>query len=220
MRMKLPTGNGSLNGWGAWACAALCAAGMLAGCDSPPKGSTGNRIDPYRTTESDRGSGRASIPAMLEFSDQVAAALAQELVDIDEIHNAPSKVVLELGSIDNKTRTPTTDFEQLRNRIRGQIFQSKLIRQHFMIVEGRQRMQAETERVNGPTQDLLQEGGGSETAKYDAKLTYVLQGDFFESNRNDRRQYYFEFKLTNLATRSVVFLKNFDLGQVGNRENR
>ena len=54
-------------------------------------------------------------------------------------------------------------------------------------------------------------GGG--TAQYDPKITYVLQGDFFESDRGERRQYYFEFKLTNLATREIVFNKHFDLAQ-------
>jgi len=197
---------------------ALVAAGLVFamwGCSSTPKGDTGGRIDPYRTTESDRRSSRASIPAMLEFGDTVSASLAQEISQIDAVAAADSKLVLELGSIENHTSTPTSDFEQLRNRIRGQLFRSKLIKDHFMIVEGRQRMQAERDRVVGDREgDLLQDGGGSRTvARYDPKLTYVLQGDFYESNRGARRQYYMEFKLTNLASREIVFQETFDLAQ-------
>jgi hypothetical protein len=187
------------------------------GCASAPEGSTGGRIDSYRTTDSDRNSSSASIPALLEYSDTVSQALAQEITSIPDIENAPTRCVLELGSIANKTSTPTGDFEQIRARIRGQIFQSKLIKGRFMIVEARDRMDSELNRVNGDSgqKDLLNEGtgGSAGTAKYDPKITYVLQGDFFESNRGDRRQYYFEFKLTNLATREIVFNKSFDLAQ-------
>lgn len=198
--------------WLALACAGL----MAVGCESVPRGESGGRIDPYRSTPSDRASGKASIPALLEFSDAVAAALAQDLADIDEIQAGSTKAVLELGSIANKTQTPTSDFEQIQARVRGQIFQSKLIRKHFILVEGRGRMNTELDRVNGGGGggDLLQEGtAGGGTARYDPRSTYVLQGDFFESNRGARRQYYFEFKLTNLASRVIVFQKSFDLGQ-------
>ena len=57
-------------------------------------------------------------------------------------------------------------------------------------------------------------GAAGTTARYDPELTYVLQGDFLEAGRGPRRQYYFDFKLTNVASRKIVFLKSFDLGQV------
>ena len=185
----------------------LCALTMSAaalGC-SKPIGDTGGRIDPYRTTHSDEHSSRASIPALLEFGDRTSESLAQQISDIDAVRNASGKLVLELGSIDNHTSTPTSDFEQLRNRIRGQLFESRLLRDRFLFVEGRQRMEAEQERVSGDN--------SAGVAKYDPAITYVLQGDFFESNRGDRRQYYMEFKLTNLASREIVFQETFDLAQ-------
>src|SRR4029079_19795333 len=69
---------------------------VLGACESTK---SGGRIDPYKTTESDRQSGKASIPSMLEFSDQVGESLAQEIGEIDEIQGLKEKVVLELGSI-------------------------------------------------------------------------------------------------------------------------
>jgi TolA-binding protein len=188
--------------------AVICAAALLTGCGAP-KGDTGGRIDPYSSTDSDRRSSRASIPAMLEFGDQVSAGLAQQISEIEAVQRSQDKLVLELGSIDNHTSTPTTDFEQLRNRIRGQIFRSRLIRDNFLIVEGRQRMEAERQRVSGDTAQQAAAG----TARYDPALTYVLQGDFYESVRGSRRQYYMEFKLTNLASREIVFQETFDLAQ-------
>ena len=186
----------------------ILAVGLAVGC--APEGNSGGRIDSYKSTESDAKSNGPSIPALLEFGDQTAAALAQDLMDIDEVRNAKTKLVLELGSILNQTSTPTSDFEQLRNRLRGQIFASKLLRNHFLIVESRQRMDAERERIVGDNQPGVQPSSD----RYDPSITYVLQGDFFESTRLDRRQYYFEFKLTNLQTRAIVFQKSFDLGQV------
>jgi hypothetical protein len=195
---------------------ALAAATLGLGACESTRGSSGGRIDPYTTTESDRKSGKASIPAMLEFSDQVGESLAQDISEIDEIQSLKEKVVLELGSILNKTNTPTSDFEQLRSRVRGKIFASKFLRKQFMIVESKARMDAEKDRVEGTGggKDLLQEGRGTAgTNNYNPNIVYLLQGDFFESTRGDRRQYYFEFKLTNLQTRQIVFMKSFDLGQ-------
>ena len=192
----------------------------LGACEST-RGSSGGRIDPYTTTESDRRSTKASIPSMLEFSDQVGESLAQEIADIDEIQGLKEKVVLELGSVLNKTNTPTSDFEQIRSRVRGKIFASKFLRKQFFIVESKARMDAEKERVEGTggSKDLLQEGRGSVgTNNYNPNIVYLLQGDFFESTRGSRRQYYFEFKLTNLQTRQIVFMKSFDLGQVTERD--
>ena len=51
------------------------------------------------------------------------------------------------------------------------------------------------------------------TARYKPEETYVLMGDFFESRRGSTRRYYFEFKLTHLASRELVFSESYDLAQ-------
>ncbi len=205
----------SVTGWAKTA--VLISALATLGCETSPAviGDSGGRIDPYRTTKADRRSDRASIPSLLEFCDQAAEDLAVQLADIPEIADAQYRQVLELGSIDNKTRTPTTDFMQIQRRLRSKLLKSRLIRDHFKVVESRQRMDRELSRVQGQEEDLLQEHTSPQgTAKYDAGMTYVLQGDFYESNRGNRRQYYLNFKLTNLRTREIVFDSDFDLGQV------
>jgi len=186
------------------------------GCQSTaePIGTRAGRIDPYQSTKADRRSRRASIPAMLAFSDQVAEDLAIQLADIPQIAEAQQRQILELGSIDNKTRTPTTDFMQIQRRLRSKLIKSQLVRDRFKIVESRQRMDQELARVQGPQEIEPQESTSPQgTTRYDAATTYVLQGDFYESIRGPRRQYYFNFKLTNLQTREIIFDSDFDLGQ-------
>lgn len=187
--------------------AALLTPLLLAACDTTPTGDTGGRIDPYRTTASDRASTRPNIPSLLEFSEITAQRLAQDLAQIDEIRHANQKVVLELGTLANQTSTPTSDFELIQARVRGQLLKSDVVRRHFIVVMDRARMNAEMSQVSaGAT--------AGNSALYDPAITYVLQGDFHEQVRGDRRQYYFTFSLTNLASRVIVFHEDYDLAQV------
>lgn len=183
-----------------------CLVGLigLTACQTTPTGNTGGRIDPYRSTDADRASRSASMPAMLEFSDQVAQQLIQDLARIDQVQQIQGKAVLELGDLNNQTQTPTGDFELIQRRIRGQLFASDLLHQQFIVVEPRQRMDLERERVAGDQ---------TTSARYPAEQTFVLSGDFFEARRSSVRRYYFTFKLVNLATRQIVFLKDYDLAQ-------
>jgi hypothetical protein len=198
-------------------CVLVAVALVLAGCQNrQPVGSTGGRIDPYRTTASDQASGRANIPSLLEFSEQTARRLAEDICQLDGIANSGGggasggasggqRQVLELGTITNLTQTPSSDFELIQNRLRGQLLRSDLVKRNFVVVMDRQRMTSEYERLGAV---------GADPARYDAANTYVLQGDFHEAIRGERRQYYFQFVLTNLATRQIVFQDDYDLAQV------
>ncbi len=188
----------------------LAAAFLLSGaaCQSPPpQGSTGGRIDPYRTTAADVASPAASGAELWAYSDQVAEALVRDLTKIDQILSSPTRVALELGDLRNMTNTPTTDFEAIQHRIRGKLMRSKIIRDHFIVVEDPHRMDREKIRVSG------EDAGATSTARYDPQVTYLLMGDFFELDRDHTRRYYFEFKLTNLASREIVLDSSYDLAQ-------
>lgn len=180
----------------------------FSGCQSltsPDAGTTGGRMDPYRTTEADRGSHKANMPALLEYSDRVAEALVRQLADIEQIKNAPRPSVLELGNLRNLSRTPTQDFELIQHRIRGHLLASDFVPPRFKIVENASRMDRELRRVDAH--------GSDQTARYDADDIYLLTGDFFESARDNSRRYYFEFKLVHLASRSILMLEQFDWAQ-------
>jgi hypothetical protein len=197
--------------------ASLLLAGLAVspGC-GPDAGSTGGRVDSRETTEFDRQSNKANLPSLLEFGDKAAEQLAADLADIDEIEKRQTRAILELGTIVNKTRTPTQDFEQLQTRMRNAIRKSKFVRDRFKIVESRSRTDAEIARTQGPgPEDLLQEGGGGGGSNvYAPSDTYVLQGDFYEAVRGHKSQFYLDVKLVNLQSREIVFNHDYDLGQV------
>ncbi len=185
---------------------------VVAGCASSGQRS-GDRVDPYQTSKGDRrASEQASMPALLEFCDETAEKLIYELSSIPEIRDAPTQVVLELGDIQNRTMgsTSSQDFELIQRRLRSKIRNSSLAREYFLVVESRQRMDREKDRVSG-----TQDGEVSKTtARYDPEKTYVLQGDFFKSQRADFSRYYFELKLVNIGTRQIVFDNSYLFGQV------
>ncbi len=178
---------------------------LSAGCASKKaEGDDGSRINIYRTTEADRDSQHAHAPSLWEFSDLVAESLISDLTHIDSIRRKPSRVVVEMGDLNNRTNTPTADFEAVQHRIRGKLHSSRLIRDHFMIVENATRIDREMERVAGENRG---------TALYDPEDTYLLMGSFYESGRPDTRRYYFEFNLVHLASREIIENWHYDLAQ-------
>jgi hypothetical protein len=190
---------------------AVASALIASGCQQPRNvGDSGGRINPYSTTAADRSSGAASAAALWEFSDQVAESLAQRISTIPEISGSPQRVIVELGNLSNRTDTPTQDFELIQRRLRSKLLTSNVVADRVQFVESIDDMDAEYRRVQGV-------GRGMEpmTDRYDPRSTYVLRGDFLESSRRggETRRYFFEFRLTNLQTRTIVFNDSFDLAQ-------
>lgn len=177
----------------------------IAACDTTgPRGSSGGRIDPYATTQSDRKSPFASAATLLEFTDRTAAALAQDIAEL-ELNTQDGKPVLEMGMIVNRTGTPSVDFEMMQRRLRSQLINSPLIRERFIIVESRQRLDQELDRVTDQP--------AGTTDRYEPQRIYLLSGDFYESTRYDTRRYLLEFTLTHLQSRQTLFSESYDLGQ-------
>lgn len=197
----------------ALALASVISLAFLGGC-AAPRGDTGGRIDVYESTTADRKSGAASVPALLEFSDTAAQALARDLANLYEIRQRDTRAVLVLGSIENATQTPRSDFQLIARRTRDRLVGLPQITNNFKIVASRQRIESYERQEVGEVEDLLQESSvSSEVARYDPSDVYVLTGDFMESRRGDVRRYYFSFKLVNMATREIVFNESYDLGQ-------
>jgi hypothetical protein len=190
--------------------AAALAAGLMHGCThNQDVGDSGGRINPYASTPADEASTAANMPAMLEYSDQVAEALVRRLSEIPEIADSTERVVVELGNIENQTNTPRTDFELIQRRLRGRLINSDIAIAKLRFVESVAAMDAEQRRVMGEDVDY----GAGQTDRYEPIGTYVLRGAFFESERYDTRRFYFEFNLVNLQTRDIVFNEPFDLAQ-------
>lgn len=185
---------------------------LLGGCHT---GDTGGRLDPYATGDDEIKRGNVSMPALLQFSDEAAEQLIYDLNDLPRIAQSDTRVVLELGDILNKTRSSTVDFEIVQRRLRSKLLNSGVATDNMLIVEDRRRMDRELERLVGPNQsDILQQNPTpAGTAIYDPNDIYVLQGDFLQSRRSGVDRFLFEFKLTHLASRQIVFNKDYLLAQ-------
>ncbi len=180
-------------------------------------GQSGGRIDPYSTTRADELDRAANAPTLWEFSDQVAESLAQRIATIPEINNSPYRAIVELGSIENRTSTPTQDFELIQRRLRSRLLSSNVVTDRVKFVEPVAVMDREHARVQGEGYDPLQRDlSGGATDRYDPNQTYVLRGSFFESTRGGgaTSRYFFEFELVNLQTRAIVFNDSIDHAQV------
>ncbi|MEZ6318259.1 MAG: hypothetical protein R3B49_05810 [Phycisphaerales bacterium] len=190
--------------------AALGSGLVLAACANPgppPRGDSGGRIDPYRSTSVDAGSGAANTVDLLQFSDKVGQAIAMRIASVDEIAGSPEKVVIEMGDIENKTYTPTSDFEIMRRRVFTGLVNSSAVSRLADIVEAPEVMDAQRGRfANDPGQ----------TDRYGTRQTYLLQGYFGELTRGGGAQsnYYYEMTLTNLQSRRIIFAEQFDSKQI------
>ncbi len=189
--------------------AVMAAPLAMAGCQSNP------RPGPTGVTRSDeRIYGETRDPAadtvtLTDFSNRVSQALAMRISSIDEIKNSPTKVVVQLGGIDNRTRTPTNDYEQIRRRVFAGLVNSDYVRRYADIVESPEILDAQRAR-------LVNNQGGGTAGRYDPNLVYVLQGYFGEQVRlgGGVSNYYLEMSLTNLNTGRMLFTETYDFKQV------
>ncbi len=200
--------------------AAAFASMTLAGCNNAPPGNTGGTFDPNQRTKIDARDPAADSVTLLEFARSSGQELALEFLSIPAIQNSQFQVVIELGSIQNNTRTPSSDFAQVQRRVFLTLAQSDLVRKGARVVERRARVAADAAGVSVPPQvDPLgrevatQPSGGM--ADYPLEATYFLQGTFSELSRGGGRQstYQFDVTLTNARSREIVFAKIMDSKQ-------
>ena len=187
------------------------AAVLLAGCatSGPPRGNTGGSADPYRSTPADAYDSRVSSVTLLEFSDQVSDALAMRVGRVEAITEHPEKVVIYTGNIENRTATPSKDFEIARRRVFAGLVNSDAVSSHADIIEAPEGMDEQFRR-------LAPDGFGDRTGGYNPESIYVLQGYFGEIERGNGAQstYYLEMTLTHLASSRIVFVEQFDQKQL------
>lgn len=187
-------------------------AALMVGCEShAPQGSNAGRMDPYRTTNADRASMSANMPALLELSDQTASRFAAELANIPEVANSKERKTLYISTIENNTRTPTNNFVMIQRRVRDTLVGSTHLRPYFRFTNNPQTLDREKARLTG-TGDPVNDSN-LKNKRYDADDIYLLKGAFFESGRDTVRRYYFVFEVTNLETGEILLNKQMDLAQ-------
>lgn len=184
----------------------------LSGCNTAPPGDTGGMIDVRERTGADKFDEGADTVTLLEFADQVGQELAGNFLTLPEIQGSQYRVIIELGSIQNNTRTPSSDFAAIQRRVFLTLAQSDFVRKGARVVESRARMarDAGTAGQGAVVQDPLGRepavvAGG--LATYPLQDTYFLQGTFSELSRGRGIQstYQFDFTLTNAQSREIVY---------------
>lgn len=195
----------------------LIAASAMPACNTnqAPQGNTGGTIDPRRRTTADTYDQSADSVTMLEFADVVGQELGSQIARIPEIRSSPTQVVIELGGLQNNTRTPSADFAAVQRKVFITLVNSDLARENARIVEKRDRVARDAASVAAPApvdplgrgeQPASNQGGMKD---YPLDSTYFLQGTFSELSRGNGVQstYVFDFTLTNASSRQIVFAR-------------
>jgi len=201
------------------ACSIATLAALVGGCASN---------DPYGVPQSPRerviNDPAIDTVTLLEFSDQVGESIVNQISSIPEIANSPSKVVLILGRIENKTAgTSINDFQIAQRRLRAKLVNSDIVRRKADLVERPEVVQGDYDALaprkeRDPFGDRRDDRG---PARYDPEITYILTGYFGEMTRGGsgsaggaiRSTYFSEFSLTHLGSSRTVFTDTKDSAQ-------
>lgn len=147
---------------------------------------------------------------LIEFSDAVTQALAAQVAA--RFDHLTTRGVIEMGAITNRTYTETNDFRFVRQRIRSSMINSDIIGAYFIVVEDIDNMARLNRKLaSSEGEDLLDDGAldpdDDGRVAYDPEHVYVFNGEMSEITRNDgaTSYYLFEFTLTHLETRQVMF---------------
>jgi hypothetical protein len=183
--------------------ALLTAIAGLSACNQGPSGRQGGNVDPYeqvRGTSRDRA---VDDVTLLEFTDQVTQTLAERIPTIPDIKNAPTKPVIAVGAVTNRTNTPSSDFAAVRSQIFTDMVNST-VAQHADILDTLEVMDEQMARYAQPGRT----GGVPNSARYDPNITFILNGEFSEISRGENGRsstYIFNWRLVNLGSSKTVF---------------
>ncbi len=189
-----------------WTVALLGIAVMAAsGCISD-RGNRGGRLDVTETTEAEWDSAKVLPVSLVEFSDQAAQRVVEDLVNLPRIRDNEGRVTVILGDINNKTGiVSSTEFEVVTARLRNNLINSDIARGTLRFVERRARMLDLAEREAVASDQVL-----ADPPNYDPQTTYTLNGDFYRIGRGETNQYYMEVQLVHFGTNEIVFSDRYD----------
>jgi hypothetical protein len=184
--------------------------GLLAGCNQGPSGRQGGNVDPYEQVKGTSRDRAVNDVTLLEFTDQVTQSLAERIPTVADIRNAPTKPVIAVGAITNRTNTPSSDFAAVRSQIFTDMVNST-VAQQADILDTLEVMDEQAARYAQPGRENRMDERGvtvPTSARYDPKITYILNGEFSEISRGENGRsstYIFNWRLVNLGTSKTVF---------------
>lgn len=203
-----------------WAVAlVMVVAGGLSACNAPPRGKGVGRVETTDSTRAETRSAQVQPAALIEFSDQVAQQLAEDLSKLPEFNGGYRSTVV-FGDLSNKTGiVPTTDFQAFRTRVRQKLLQSTVVRNKIRWVESLDKVEDLRRRELGTGRsDVLQEGtAGGRSTPLNADYTYFLDGEMYRVDRGNGavNLYMLSFNLANAQSREIVWTNSpYEIKQV------
>lgn len=191
---------------------ALAGAAVLAvgGCSTNPQtvsGDSGGRIGTTESTDADRYGREVSSVTLVEFADQIAQSLPARITSTPEIAGRNREAVIYLGELENRTRTPSSDFRTVQQMISHDITNSPVMRRHAVVYN-------EPARVRDWQQRFTSDGPGWSGSSLDtpqgifpADDVFLLNGEFGEISRGrgDVSLYVFDITLVRATDGRVVY---------------
>lgn len=194
--------------------ATALAGGLLGGCNTAPPGDTGGVIGARERTRVDAGSSEADTTTLLEFADRVGQELGAQLARIPEVKNSPTQVIIEMGGIQNMTRTPSSDFAAMQRRVFLTLQRSDLVRENAQVRERYDRVARDAVNL-GPESGATLPGSAGGVQSSQVGSTFLLQGTFSELSRGGYQgNFLLDFTLTKADTRAIVYSNQFDFKQL------
>ncbi|MDX2132066.1 MAG: YtxH domain-containing protein [Planctomycetota bacterium] len=175
---------------------------LFAGCNAPPKGEQTRRVEVSDTTKAERRSAQVQPAALVEFSDQVAQQLTEDLIALPEF-NSGQRVSVVFGDLVNKTGiVPTSDFEAFRTRVRQKLVNSSVARSRIRWIESRAKMEELRRLELGGV-----EGETGSTTPLNPGMTYFLNGEMYRVERGAQEVnlYMLSFSLSNAQSRELIW---------------
>ncbi|MEQ8850345.1 MAG: hypothetical protein RIB32_01025 [Phycisphaerales bacterium] len=186
------------------------AALVVGGCSSNPRtvyGDSGGRIGTSESTNADRYGREVSSVTLVEFADQVAQSLPARITSTPEIATRDREAVIYLGEIENRTRTPSSDFRTVQQMISHDITNSPVMRRHAVVYN-------DPARVRDWQQRFTSDGPGWTGASLDtpqgifpASDVFLLNGEFGEISRGrgEVSLYVFDITLVRATDGRVIY---------------
>lgn len=148
--------------------------------------------------------------SLYEFSGEVAEAIADRIAQEERIAKSPSKVVIMMGNIENRTKgTDTSDFIVTREHLADKLTNSSFFRRQAVLLKDLKRMEAIKADISGATRRAPSADGTHtvEGITYDPEQVYVLDGFFGEMDRSNKgyTSFFFRCTLTHVRTAQEIF---------------
>ncbi len=182
----------------------LVASGALAagGCQNPPTGQSEGRIPVGQSTSAEAQDPRPLPDDLVDFSDRLSESLIRDLPGVPALMNAPERVTLLYGQIDNRTGiVPSDEFEMVRERMKDNLLKSRTFNERFRFLVDR----ATLEQIR--SREVYDAAVGE---RFNRPTTYVINGSMFRSARGPTNFYYMNFELMNFDTGELVWSERYE----------